>query len=74
MGGSPSLPPVPPVPPAPATPAPSSAAEDVKAEEAAAQEKVKLMRRKGRPSTVLTGGAGLTDTVAPAGQKTLLGQ
>jgi hypothetical protein len=62
------------VPPAPVTPAPSTAAEDTKAAEAAAQEKIKLTRRRGRQSTVLTGGAGVLATPTSAGQKTLLGQ
>jgi len=62
------------VPPAPATPAPSTAAEDTKAAEAAAQEKLKLTRRRGRQSTVLTGGAGVLATPASSGQKTLFGQ
>lgn len=75
MGGAPSIPPPPPVPPAPVTPAPSTAEEDTKAAEAAAQEKIKLTRRRGRQSTVLTGGAGVLSTpAASAGQKTLLGQ
>lgn len=63
----------PPPPPPPPAPAPVQIVEDKSAEKAAAdKEKLAASKRKGRASTMITGGEGVTEA-APTALATLLG-
>jgi len=70
---SPKPSPPPALPPPPPPPPPVDPSESPEAIAAGKRQKAAALKAKGRKSTVLTGGTGLT-TVAPTVKKSLLGE